>query len=374
MTKKDSITNKTYLDYELLQDESKVQQMEFSILDGNNFYRVSKDSVKLENTRSFLGVHVPTDTPVRITPISQNKATIRENQSQIRWYKKFIWNVMPQEQYEWPVDLVEYGEGLHCTLAYVFPLKAYPQFVSVKELLYQDKTSKRLDWRNEEIRDLSRNFLKCFSVLHQNGFYYNDFDMNRIFYEPKSRQIFLRHNTNLRAWKKEHGSSLSVNNMIKSFQNSIENNNDMVNVEELAIEFLPPYVGKEKYYMGNLDEYSICSILFRLMIGRMPYEGKGLSSFGDIFDPIRDVDSASHQYYFEHYHKYPIFIFDLEDDSNSLGPMSENDLPRERWNALPEKIKEMFRASLGNMQEERRNKLVLYSPDTWLEELNRWCW
>ena len=144
-----------------------------------------------------------------------------------------------------------------------------------------------------------------------------------------------------------------------------------VSVKDISMEFAPPYIYGGSEYSGNIDYFSICSILFRLMIGRLPYEGKGLNSFGEVFDPIRDVDVAAHEYYFEHYHQYPKFIFDSEDNSNSLGPMSENDLPKERWAELPDKIKEMFQESLSGYVQ---GKGHLYSPGEWLVALNQSCW
>lgn len=354
MTENGSTVSEKYLDYNFL-DNGKGKQavsLEFSLLSGYNLYRTSHG----DDAETYMGVHSITDTPVRIMQIGMTDAPIA--QADINWHRKVIEKTMPQEFFEWPIDLLEYQNSeqkyVQC---YVFPLRAYPEFVSIKNLLYQDKNSERLDWRNEEIRDIIRNILTVFSDLYANGFSYNDFNMDRIFFDSKTKRIFLRHNHSIRLREE------------KKMDKSID-------VEQIAIEFAPSYIYEDEEFVGEIDEYSISSLLFRLMIGRLPYEGRGLTAFGDVFDPIRDTDREQymHEDYFKHYHEFPVFIFDLLDEDNSLGPMSENDLPKERWNELPSKIKEMFQNSLGHMQKEHREKLVLYSPGKWLEALDRWCW
>ena len=51
--------------------------------------------------------------------------------------------------------------------------------------------------------------------------------------------------------------------------------------------------------------------------------------------------------------------------------MSENDLPRDRWENLPDRIKEMFQESLSHYVQGQGK---LYSPKEWLKELNHLCW
>lgn len=344
--------NTKYLDYDFLNHiDEKDTRIEFSLLSGYNFYKLPK---KCEMNHSFLGTHIQSKVLVRVTPIGKRNEPITKDC--IVWHQNFIFKPMSQEHFEWPIDLIEYiNEESKYIQCYVFPLKAYPAFVPIKTLLYQEKNSKVLDWRNKEIQDICKNILAVFSLLHKDGYCYNNFDINRIFYEQSSKCVFLRHTLCIR--EKESTELL-----------------DEIDTDDISKEFAPPYIYKSEKYFGNIDEYSICCLLFRLMIGRLPYEGKGLTSFGEVFDPIRDVDVDAHQYYFQHYHQYPLFIFDANDASNSLGPMSENDLPRERWHELPDKIKDMFQNSLGNMEDVLENNVKLYSPEEWKNELERWCW
>lgn len=341
-----------YLDYDFLNNvDEKDVQIEFSMLSGYNFYKLPKGQI---GNKAYLGIHVKSELPVRIVPIAREAGPISGDV--VRWHQRFVQKPMTQKYFEWPVDLIEVKNGRwEYILCYVFPLKAYPNMLPIKDLLYQDKNSTVLDWRNKRIRDICRSILKVFSLLHGNGYAYNDFDINRIFYGKSTNQIFLRHTLNIR-------------------ETEADGPFDSIDTEKIAPEFAPPYIYKKKVFFGEIDNYAICSLLFRLMIGRLPYEGKGLTNFGDVFDPIRDTHGDTHDYYFKHYHQFPHFIFDPDDDCNSLGPMSENDLPKERWKSLPESIRTMFCKSLANFSGTEEKHLILYTPEVWLKELNQACW
>lgn len=368
MGKNKILKDNRYLDFELLRNAGqKDYKIEYSLLSGYDFYKVSHGE---EN--AYLGVHVRSENIVRIKIIGRRKNPLKH--SEILYYRRYIWNTMPQERYEWPIDLIEYrDESQMYVQCYVFPLRPYPKYTPIRELLFQEKTSRRLDWRNEEIKKICRNLLNAFDGLHQNGYFYNDFCIDRIFFEPETKEIFLRFTSGIRFYKqgKEQSKFISYGEDVNKNSHMQIGEQEPVTVKDISIEFAPPYIYSKQEYCENIDYYSISSMIFLLMIGRLPYEGKGLNNFGEVFDPIRDVDPEAHEYYFEHYHQFPKFIFDIEDNSNSLGPMSENDLPKERWAKLPDKIKQMFQETLSYYVQ---GKGRLYSPKEWLTELNCLCW
>lgn len=366
MAKKKNLAGERHLDFDLLKNaEDKEYEIEYSLLSGYNFYKVSHDK-----EQTYLGIHVQSGSAVRITIIGKTLSPLARHE--ILWHQKYIWKSMPQEHYEWPIDLIEYQDKNHKFIqCYVFPLKAYPKYIPIRELLYQEKISKRLDWRNEEIKDICRGLLSVFDQLHNNGYYYNDFCIDRIYFEPETKEIFLRYTHAIRAFEQKPREPEYIDYITDSDPFRAIGEQEKVNVNEISIEFAPPYIYEGTEYCGNIDDYSIASMLFRLMIGRLPYEGKGLSGFGEVFDPVRDVDVKAHEWYFEHYHQYPKFIFDSDDNSNSLGLMSENDFPRDRWEKLPDRIKEMFQESLSHYVQGQGK---LYSPKEWLKELNHLCW
>ena len=344
---KDQPDNSGYLDYDFLKNgDNGETRLQFSLISGYNFYKIPAN---ISGRTTYTGIHIPSGTAVRITNITESDHPVEKEA--IRRHQKFMLKPMPQEYFEWPIDLVEIcNEAGKYIQSYVFPQKAYPAFTPIKQLLYQEKTSTVLDWRNGMVRDICISILKTFSMLHANGYSYNDFNINRIFYDQKTKNIFLRYTLEMR--------------MDEDMERPII-------PKKIAMEFAPPYIYKKEEFTGNIDDFSISSLLFRLMIGRLPYEGKGLASFGDVFDPIRDTDSEAHKYYFQHYHEFPHFIFDPDDDSNTLGPMSENDLPKKRWELLTERIKIMFQNTFIDAGTEN---MKLFSCDEWLKELGRHCW
>ena len=325
------------------------QRLEYSAISGFNYYYLLPQ--KDEQKEMQIALHGQSDVSVYlILAEPRRKINIK---SQINRYRHIILNPMPQKSFEWPVDLI------HCNwdeepspkeqLYFVFPQRAFLRYQPIKKLLYQKKDSEVLDWRNPKVETVIRNFLAVIYSLHQSGYRYNDFNIERILYNEENGEILLRHTTAIRQKK---------------------NSEKFDEPTDIAIEFAPPFSCSET------DYFSTAAMLFRLMIGRLPYEGKGLANYGTVFDPLRDreKDVLMHSNYFEHYHDYPCFIFDPDDSSNHLAPMQENDRPRDRWESLPNEIKQMFLNSLGNAEVSKRDKLVLYSPKQWLDALECYCW
>lgn len=349
-------------------------RIEFSRISGYNLYKIppaeqsplpvveqcsktydfGRLTVDGEHVPEYVGEHIPSGTDVRVKVIGCYQKPI--NKAVIAWFRDVILNPMPQRIFEWPIDLVEYRQGERYVLVLVFPMVAYPGFTGIKELLYQPRVNHVLDWReNPKIAALCINLLEAMKSLHENGYSYCDFDMQNIFYDPKTMEVFFRFTTNIE--KKLH-----------------YRRKEMIRKDLIAPEFAPPFLDSEEYSgkdSETADQYSVCAILFRLMIGRLAYEGKGLVI--DVFDPLRDSDEAQHRYDFERYRRYPYFIFDDQDNRNELGAMSENDLPRERWEQLPEPVRAMFQKTLGYASATDINA-KLYAEQEWLEALRTYCW
>jgi hypothetical protein len=184
--------------------------------------------------------------------------------------------------------------------------------------------------------------------LDQSGYLYRCFDMDRIYYDSNHNLYF--------------GFSPELV--------SIEHNQP-VNVESIPKEFALPSIFREQSggeYPLYGDYYSTAAILFRLMIGRLPYEGSGLMAFGTVFDPDWDTDPGTHNDYFRHYVQFPHFIFDEKDQSNQLGVRTSDDGPRERWSALPQGVRDMFYRTLEQKNAEG-NGNGRYSPQHWMNAL-----
>ncbi len=330
------------------------RHVEFSAISGYNFYRLPQ---REQPEGSVPALHGPSKTAVTLARVAEGSAA--DIARQLEAHLPFLYRPVSSPSFEWPLDLVESQRPDGRRVLYgVFPRRGFPGYAPIRQILYQRKDSPALDWRNPETTRLCRSLLTELAALDRAGYIYRDFNIDRILCEKQTGRVIFRYTPQIRQ------------------KGNLGGERD-VDPRQIAVEFAPPYLfGRE--FQGSLppqgDYYSTAAILFRLMIGRLPYEGRGLSSFGDVFEPTRDVDALQHQNYFQHYHQYPVFIFDETDDSNRLGPMEENDLPRERWEKLPQRLKAMFRQSLCRESAERLSTKRLYSPSQWLEACENCCW
>lgn len=270
------------------------------------------------------------------------------------WYADIIRDPIMIDRFEWPIDLVEIEQGDEICGCLVYNIKPHESMKPLKELLYQPRMSSILDWREPFIQRVCSSIASSISALHTDGYVYGSFDMNHILYDPQSGEMYFKFNT-----------------CIRRCEGRTEF--DLVPSEAPAIEFACPYIYRDDYdgfMTTEIDDYQMTALLFRLMIGRLPYEGRDLMSYGSVFDPEFDTDSNAHGYYFRQYHQYPHFIFDERDETNSLSLVSDNDLPRERWAKLPEDIKRMFRAGLCQSAAEHKNEASIPTPEAWLKVLS----
>lgn len=280
------------------------------------------------------------------TPISACKAA---------WFDAIIEEPAPSAFFEWPQDLIEVARGNGYVGYLVYRNRAYRNMRPIRELLYQPSMSKVLDWRDPFILTVSRNFLTAMAALHNSGYIYNDFNMDHILYDPHTGAVFLKFTHSLR----KSGSKTPY---------------DVVDSAAIAPEFAPPYVYNTDVYRGflskNTDCYQMVALLFRMWIGRLPYEGRDLMSYGTVFDPEFDTDENAHKYYFQQYHKYPHFIFDEKDTTNALSSTADHDLPKERWHALPEDVKQMFQKVLCQTTAEHPLTKFLPTSVAWLKTVS----
>lgn len=276
-------------------------------------------------------------------PITDTKAA---------WFDAIIEEPASGAFFTWPQDLIEVARGNGYVGYLVYKNRTYRNMRPIRELLYQPSMSKVLDWRDPFILTVSRNFLTAMATLHGSGYIYNDFNMDHILYDPHTGAVFMKFSHSLR----KSGSKTPY---------------DTVDSAAISPEFAPPYVYNTDVYRGflskNTDCYQMVALLFRLWIGRLPYEGRDLMSYGTVFDPEFDTDENAHKYYFQQYHRYPHFIFDEADTTNALSATADNDLPRERWAALPEEVRHMFRNVLCQSTAERPMNKFLPTSVAWLK-------
>lgn len=312
-------------------------EMIFSCVGGYNSY--IRSNINQDNL-----LHVLSNTEVRVQPIE----LIDEKELEEKW-RFFIENPSDIKNVIWPIDVVRLKEKL----GLVYRLRVFPKLTTFKELLYDTPIEcEKLNWSRLEIRVLIKKMLMAFNRLHKDGYIYHSFLLDKMFYDERTQDVILDFSL---AMGMHHNDNSYVEDVNASF---------------VGIEFLPPWISINKRdRLALLDDYySISAILFRLMVGRMPYQGENMVGYGDIMDKNRDNDENEHWHMFEHYYEKPVFIFDPDDKSNSIRTMAFDELFIERWNALPEKVQSMFIRTFSqkNIKEDYANK-VLFSPQEWLD-------
>lgn len=326
----------------------------YSKLSGFNIYDVDIDLVNgegqfpVKNIRSDTGnEYVASVINCHKTPLPLGKAA---------WFANIIRNPVQNDLFEWPLDVVEVEKDDSIYTCLVLKKQDFTRMRPIKELLYQPGLSEVLDWRSPFILTVCRNIVSAMDTLHSHGYIYNDFDINNILYDPNTGDVLFKFNDSIR-----------INGSKTKF--------DEVECEDVSPEFAPPFIYDsnkyDRYLSYESDNYQLASMLFRLMIGRLPYEGMGLINYGVVFDPFFDVDENAHAYYFEHYHEYPHFIFDENDKTNSLSYTSASELPKDRWKTLPVEIRHMFSGVLCQSTAENLSGGHIPTAHEWLKALSK---
>ncbi len=88
-------------------------------------------------------------------------------------------------------------------------------------------------------------------------------------------------------------------------------------------------------YDDSLDYFALIVLLFYLLIGKFPYDGKLMSGIGK-------SNPAEMEIWYESYRKNCIFIFDPINHSNEIGAFSSEERYIERWKSLPQDLREQL--------------------------------
>lgn len=315
----------------------------FSFISGYNYYIITdwKDDNLCD------AYHCVDETEVNIV---FKDITLKQD----KW-KQYIEYPPDVEMLEWPVDIVVRYEERSERIGLVFRKKAYPKLTSIKKILYNDLL---LDWRKDNIRTIINNFLTKMDSIDKCGYFYHDFNLQKIKYDDNYR-IFIPFN-------------LSITR-----SNEQNNYKERIDKKELSIECIPPWIdwNEEETYMGReCAYYSIAVILFRLMIGRMPYQGRFMDDWGGIMNELKDTDETIHIQMFKEYIKQSVFIFE-ENSLNSIGDITYEEKFVERWEQLPHDMQKMFIEVFSHKNIiSKETERVVYSPEEWLNIINSQCY
>lgn len=311
----------------------------FSGLSGCNYYTVDflKDG-------EYLGKHCPSGERVDI-----RFSDSFQNTEQWRHVVEYPADIT---SFLWPLDIVRYYDGKDQRLGMVFRHRNFPKMLPIRYFLYQDDG---LDWRREPVQKFVRNFLQAMVRLHKSGYAYLNFNMEHILYDPKTMDLLFDFTSSVMPVDLRH------------VRRSRE-----VPFTEMALEFLPPWLALDQPNQMDLvcEYYSIAAMLFRVMVGRMPYQGRLMDGHGNMMNLQMDTDAIVHRRMFEVYLQHPRFIFDPEEKENTIGLFENEKKYKERWRALPEAVQAMFQRVLSQKNVQASNwERKYYSAETWLEVL-----
>ena len=326
----------------------------YSKLSGFNIYDVDLDSVNVDVPFPVKDIRADVGNGYVASVINCHKIPLPLGKA--AWFANMIRNPVQQDLFEWPLDVVEVDKDGSFYTCLVLKKNEYLGMKPIRELLYQPSMSEILDWRDPFILTVCKNIVSAMETLHSHGYIYNDFNIDNILYDPGTGKVLFKFNDSIR-----------INGCRTKF--------DEVEREDISPEFAPPYIYDndkyDRYLSFESDNYQLASILFRLMIGKLPYAGMDLMNYGVVIDPFFDVDENAHAHYFEHYHEYPHFIFDENDKTNSLSHTSASELPKERWKKLPDRVRQMFSGVLCQKTAEDLSAGHVPTAQEWLNALSK---
>lgn len=313
-----------------------------SLLSGYNTYFDTEDYTEtITGERAKVLQHTRSKELYYATPIS-TPANLLTNEWFINKWRKLI-EYPCDSSLLWPVDLIRKNVELPQSYL-IYEFIPCSQFDSISTL---SKNKDYLGIENPHIRAIALKFIRAFESLDEKGYLFFGLDDDELFANTSNNSLRIPINENI----------------------SVEKDSEIPFVEEeFFSEVIDPYhyanrshnnQGKEIFVYDSLSEnYAFVSILFRLLIGLYPYEGPTMDEYE------YNLNSSENKDWIFKYIQTPVFIFDREDNSNSIALYNKNRIHRERWNKLTEKLRDMFSNSLEQANVMRVNKFI-YSPTDW---------
>ncbi len=250
----------------------------------------------------------------------------------------------------WPIDLVVKDNEYYL----VFPRRFIPEIKSLGDLSAKENF---LGIEQEHIKPIVNNFLLACDSLYKHSFLYHNWSERCIYVNKKDYSVLIAF------------CEFTSN----GFDKQVYLNND-----DYISESADPYAfaGKCSYdYYSEM--YAIATILFKLLIGRYPYEGSLMdgipkcSDNGDMssWNISKDNDF---KYWISQYTSHPIFIFDFNDNRNAIGRLAHEKICLQRWDSLTDELKNMFCTMFSESNVLRKNDSVTsFSPKEWLNEIQK---
>ena len=316
----------------------------YSLTSGYNFYELaSREKYTIFGKAKNVIRHIKTGDLFYITEFSGEQA----KQSNAYSWISLICKPVDLKHFIWPVDIISWQDNNTTEYALVFPLRAMPTFSKLSDVLSDDE---HLGWRQGWVKELVANFLNAWSNFDSSGYAYHEFSEKNMFYQNDTHDVMF------------------------DFSFSTHKAKSIYDTQYIPSDRITPEYADSLYYAEARhsemdlasDYYSIAVILFKLLIGRLPYQGT-------VMEHEPDSTPKEHENWLGIYHNNPYFIFDEQDDTNRIGGDSgfaKDEVYVERWNALPQHVRNMFHNVFQTANVMRTaGILMFYSPEQWREAL-----
>lgn len=241
--------------------------------------------------------------------------------------------------------------------ALLFPYINHPDRKRISERLSE---LNKPNWKDRVIRKIAVNLLQAIDALNCDGYIYTDFNLSNMFIDMNDELY------------------LDFSNLIFSLGDTFSKRAEIICSPMLnppPIEFSEPSIvqGRQNVIDYQMQNFSICSLLFYLFFGQYAYDGSLLADYRYIGD-YNDLTSSKHYKKFREYHRNPVFIFDANDRSNKIGMSDDEEDVVNLWETCPIIIKQLFLKTLRQGNAERTIDFSNPTPGVWLEAMKLMGW
>ena len=221
----------------------------------------------------------------------------------------------PSPAFIWPEELTEWVDG---TFGYIMPL--YPQgYVGFSKFITARTNFKSID----AMINAAIGIVTAFMDLHNKGYNYQDLNDGNFSIRPDTGDVLICDNDNVGG----HG-----------FESGILGKSRYM---------APEVMRKEKKPDKLTDRFSLAVVLFILLVGDHPLEGKRTN-----------VPALTSKYEKRFFGEMPLFIFDPKDDSNRPVPgLHRNAIAK--WPYFPSFLQEAFITSFSQDSLKKGNGRLL---------------
>lgn len=263
-----------------------------------------------------------------VRPISNNQiiydSDLRKERFYIRkvekthdrtWYTAIIQS--PVNGFFWPSDVIYVPDGGTGSYAWVFPYPTFGKQQLLSEYLEQQNL---MELQGEILRNSNEKRMKIVrEILSAAKSFYEDAGLR--YCSWRADQIYLTKYDDVYIDFREYISGYIPS---REFDKSYHN---------WAL-YTSPYEDDQNI---NGDYFSLFVLIFYVLIGRFPYDGKLMQEMN--FESISEQD-----YWNEEYRKRAVFIFDQVHTENSIGTFAHEQKYLNAWNGLNKGLKDLFAA------------------------------